>query len=571
MRFIKNTLRKIHTGQTQIVRFHLTARGNQVKISNISISLRLWLGFGLLMLLLVSMATLGINRLASLEHQMEDVIKDKYPKTVVAGDLIDQLNLVARSVRNILLLKDPRQIKSEADRITGAELATREGLQTLDKTLTDDTSRSMLAAVLTAQKNYLVKRDQVLAMMAEGAKEQAIDALISDVRPVQSVYMASVEKLIKHQHQLMEQAGASVTASYLEARNLMLFLSVSGLLLAGLIAYFVTRSITTPLNRAVKVAKTVAAGDLTSQIHSTGTDETGQLMQALKEMNDNLRSIVGRVRLGTDTIATATGEIASGNMDLSSRTEQQAGSLEETASAMEELTATVKQNADNARQANQLASTASKVALQGGDVVGQVVDTMSAINASSKKIVDIISVIDGIAFQTNILALNAAVEAARAGEQGRGFAVVAAEVRSLAQRSSSAAKEIKALIDDSVTTVGNGSKLVEQAGATMHEVVSSVRRVTDIVAEISSASQEQSTGIEEINRAVTLMDEVTQQNAALVEQAAATAQSLQNQAANLTEVVSVFRLDENQVMARRIVDITPAARNIANSVPLVHR
>jgi len=262
-------------------------------------------------------------------------------------------------------------------------------------------------------------------------------------------------------------------------------------------------------------------------------------------MNDSLLKIVREVRLGTDTIATASTQIASGNLDLSSRTEEQASSLEETASAMEELTSTVKQNADNARQANQLAVSASAVAQEGGDVVGQVVATMGSINDSSKKIVDIISVIDGIAFQTNILALNAAVEAARAGEQGRGFAVVASEVRSLAQRSAAAAKEIKVLIDDSVEKVTSGSKLVEQAGSTMAEVVGSVRRVTDIVGEISAASQEQSTGIEEVNRAITQMDEVTQQNAALVEEAAAAAQSLQDQAGKLAQVVGVFKLERS--------------------------
>ena len=332
------------------------------------------------------------------------------------------------------------------------------------------------------------------------------------------------------------------------------------------LAIMVARIISRPLTQAVKIARQVADGDLTADIQQNSEDETGQLLGALKQMNDNLLRIVSSVRTGTDTIATASGEIATGNMDLSSRTEQQAGSLEETASAMEEMTSTVKQNADNARQANQLAASASAVAIQGGNVVGQVVDTMGSINESSRKIVDIISVIDGIAFQTNILALNAAVEAARAGEQGRGFAVVASEVRSLAQRSSAAAKEIKQLIDDSVTTVDIGSKLVAQAGSTMDEVVSSVKRVTDIVGEITAASHEQSVGLDEINRAITQMDEVTQQNAALVEEAAAAAQSLQEQASNLSQIVSVFKLDRHALpqgqthtatAPKRTVNITP--------------
>ena len=292
---------------------------------------------------------------------------------------------------------------------------------------------------------------------------------------------------------------------------------------------------------AVHVARTVARGDLTSRIDATSLDETGQLLEALKLMNANLLDIVGRVRTGTDTIATASGQIASGNLDLSSRTEQQASSLEETASSMEELTSTVKQNADNARQANTLAMSASHTASEGGSVVSDMVRTMSDINESSRKIVDIIGVIDGIAFQTNILALNAAVEAARAGEQGRGFAVVATEVRNLAQRSAAAAKEIKELIGASVERVGAGSKLVDQVGANMTAVVESVRRVTDVIAEISAASAEQTSGIEQINQAIIQMDTVTQQNAALVEEAAAAAAAMQDQAGDLADAVSSFR------------------------------
>jgi methyl-accepting chemotaxis protein len=300
------------------------------------------------------------------------------------------------------------------------------------------------------------------------------------------------------------------------------------------------------LRKAVEVARTVAAGDLTSRIEVDSKDEAGQLLHALKDMNNSLTRMVSEVRNGTDTISTAAGEIASGNIDLSSRTEQQASSLEETAASMEELTSTVKQNADNARQANQLAVSASDVAVKGGSVVTQVVETMGSINASSQKIVDIISVIDGIAFQTNILALNAAVEAARAGEQGRGFAVVASEVRNLAQRSAAAAKEIKTLIGDSVEKVDAGSKLVGQAGTTMNEIVDSVKRVTDIMGEIMAASQEQSSGIEQVNQAIGQMDQVTQQNAALVEEATAAAESMQDQAAKLAQLVDTFKVGVHQ-------------------------
>jgi methyl-accepting chemotaxis protein len=299
------------------------------------------------------------------------------------------------------------------------------------------------------------------------------------------------------------------------------------------------------------VARRVAGGDLTAHIVVQSQDETGQLMQALKDMNVSLQNLVGQVRSGTDTIATASSQIAAGNQDLSSRTEEQASSLEETASSMEELTSTVKQNADNARQANTMAQTSSSIATEGGKVVSEVVGTMASINESSRKIVDIIAVIDGIAFQTNILALNAAVEAARAGEQGRGFAVVATEVRNLAQRSAAAAKDIKVLIGDSVEKVEAGSKLVDQAGRTMDDIVASITRVTDIMSEITAASSEQSAGIEQVNQAIAQMDQVTQQNAALVEEAAAAAESMQEQAASLSEVVSIFKLDTASAAASR--------------------
>ncbi|WP_050465037.1 methyl-accepting chemotaxis protein [Herbaspirillum autotrophicum] len=363
----------------------------------------------------------------------------------------------------------------------------------------------------------------------------------------------------------MDDINAAFLRSLYEVAGLLALIT----LFLCVIVVFNNRSILRTIGgdpaHAADVANRISDGDLSLSIDTAASDNKS-LLFAIKRMRDSLLQTITDIKSSAHTIATASSEIASGNLDLSNRTEQQAGSLEETASAMEELTSTVKQNADNARQANQLAVSASEVAIQGGSVVGQVIDTMASINESSRKIVDIISVIDGIAFQTNILALNAAVEAARAGEQGRGFAVVASEVRSLAQRSAAAAKEIKTLIDDSVEKVGNGSKLVEQAGATMNEVVSSVRRVTDIVGEISSASQEQSAGINEVGQAITQMDESTQQNAALVEQAAAAAQSLQDQAGTLAQLIGKFKLDQNQI-STHVQSAVPVSRAVSPSAP----
>ncbi|MGJ7582933.1 methyl-accepting chemotaxis protein, partial [Variovorax sp. RHLX14] len=343
-------------------------------------------------------------------------------------------------------------------------------------------------------------------------------------------------------------------------------IALAALVLGAALIVFIRRTVR-PLGLLSEHVQALGQGDLSKQLASDRRDEMGVITRAVESMRENLAGVVGGVREGTDAIATASGQISAGNQNLSTRTEEQASSLQQTAASMEELTSTVKQNADNARQANQLALSASEVALKGGDVVSQVVDTMASIHASSKKIVDITGVIDGIAFQTNILALNAAVEAARAGEQGRDFAVVAAEVRNLAQRSAAAAKEIKGLIDDSVGKVGAGTALVGEAGRTMEEIVGSVKRVTDIIGEISAASHEQTSGIEQINQAITQMDEVTQQNAALVEEASAAAQSLQEQAGSLVQAVSIFKLGEGQQAAPRAQARTQPAARIKPSLP----
>ena len=417
-----------------------------------------------------------------------------------------------------------------------------------DGIINDPKDREMLGLDRAALTEYDTLAGNVLTLTLDGKHDEARDTLLAG-----DVVISKLESALREHRQYNVKLGvdSAIAAAGIKSSATVMSYVIAGaiLLVVVLLGVYITRSITRPLIEAVKVAQTVAGGDLTSNIVVSSKDETGQLLQALKDMNDSLVKIVGEVRSDTDTIATATSQIAAGNLDLSSRTEQQASSLEETASSMEELTSTVKQNADNARQANQLAVSASEVAVKGGDVVARVVDTMGSINDSAKKIVDIIGVIDGIAFQTNILALNAAVEAARAGEQGRGFAVVATEVRNLAQRSAAAAKEIKSLIDDSVEKVAVGSRLVGQAGTTMAEIVSSVKLVTDIMGEVTAASQEQSAGIEQVNQAITQMDEVTQQNAALVEEAAGAAAALEDQASNLMRVVSVFKVNGMQAAA----------------------
>ncbi|ATD61847.1 MAG: methyl-accepting chemotaxis protein [Janthinobacterium svalbardensis] len=513
-------------------------------MANMKIGTRLRCSFALLTLLLLATAVLGMLRLSSLELRMRDVIDDKYPKTVLANDIIKNVNIIARSSRNLLLMSEPQQLAQERDRIARAGAETEKELAQLEKVVLSPQGRQMMVAVKQAGAAFNGGRDKVLALLQEGARDAAASLLLGTVRGEQLRYMAALETLITYQHDLMEEAGAQVDAEYATARNMLLALSTLAVLFSLVTAWLVTRSIVKPLHYALNVAQTVAAGDLTSTFGGHGGDETGKLLDALCSMNGNLLEIVQQVRGGTDTIATASLQIAAGNIDLSSRTEEQASALEQTASAMEELSSTVQQNADNARHASVLAIEAANIAGAGGQAVGQVIHTMDAISASSAQIADIIGVIDMLAFQTNILALNAAVEAARAGEQGRGFAVVATEVRSLAQRSAAAARDIRALIANSTQQVDVGTALVAQAGATMQEVVAAVGRVSQMVADITAASAEQSTGIGQVSQAVLQMDEVTQQNAALVEEAAAASQSLEGEAAKLQQVVSVFRLQQ---------------------------
>jgi methyl-accepting chemotaxis protein len=529
-----------------------------MNFAKMKVGTRLGLGFALVLVFLIAVTLVGIIRMAQIQDRLDHVVSFN---NVVTRQVIDMRNnVVSRGdrLRVLTLMSDSgdmepemKKIKEEAEKYAAAqkklqELFAKEGTKEEKALLAQIVDHEAAAMPAIAKASDLWMSDQA---------EAATKVMIKEIRPVQKKWIESLDQLAALEDKLNEQVKKDAAEGFSGARTFMIILGGLATLLGVAAAYIITRGLLKQLggepDYTAAIAGRIADGDLSVAIDTNSTDKDSLLVE-MKDMRNSLVGIVGQVRNGTETIGTASREIAAGNTDLSSRTEMQASALEKTASAMEELTSTVKQNADNARQANQLAANASDVARKGGDVVSQVVDTMSSINESANKIVDIIGVIDGIAFQTNILALNAAVEAARAGEQGRGFAVVASEVRSLAQRSAAAAKEIKTLIGDSVEKVERGSKLVGQAGVTMDEVVDSVRRVTDIMGEIASASQEQSAGIEQVNQSIIEMDSMTQQNAALVEEAAAAAQSLQDQASELARVVSIFKLSEGEERKRAV-------------------
>lgn len=516
-----------------------------MKLANLRIGARLGAGFGVVLLLLVASIGLGLKNMETIEETLQDVVQNNNVKMAAAEKMSKSQLLVSVAAANVVLLTEQDDRAAEERRLISAREEYNKASKRLHDMVVLDEGKAILAKIDAAAAVTRPLTDKARKLGVENKTPEATAVLVKEVSPSSALWQAALQEMLDHQARNNAKAEQVAAEAYGSARIAMISLGTLTVGFGIVVAWLATRSITVPILRAVKIAQTVAAGDLRSDIDSHAKDETGDLLRALGAMSSSLRDIVGRVRAGTDTIATASTQIASGNVDLSSRTEQQAGSLEETASSMEELAATVKNSADNTRQADALATSASEVAVKGGAVVAQVVDTMQSINDSSRKIVDIIAVIDGIAFQTNILALNAAVEAARAGEQGRGFAVVASEVRNLAQRSAGAAKEIKTLIDDSVAKVTAGSVLVASAGTTMEEIVASVRRVTDIMGEISAAGREQELGIGQINHAIIEMDAVTQQNAALVEEAAAAAESLQDQAVELADIVGIFKLAEH--------------------------
>jgi methyl-accepting chemotaxis protein len=513
-------------------------------LANISIGKRLALGFTIILAFAMLITGISVWRLQGVATATRDMMQVPLAKERLISDWSSRIDSAIRRTVAIARSTDPALGPYFAEEAKASSAQSGEYQKKIEALISDADEKELFVRIGEQRKVYLSSREQLTKLKAAGELEEANKIFETVFLPGTAKYQSLIAELLKMQRAKIDAAATDIERVADSSRNLLYVLAVAVLAFGASCAWMLTTGITGPLHHAVSAARRVASGDLTGDIDDQAKDETGQLLSALKDMNASLLGIVTEVRSGTDHITTSSSEIAAGNQDLSRRTEQQAGALEETASSMEELTSTVKHNADNARQANQLAASAAQVAVKGGEVVAQVVGTMDSINQSSKKIVDIIAVIDGIAFQTNILALNAAVEAARAGEQGRGFAVVASEVRNLAQRSASAAKEIKQLIGDSVDKVNQGSKLVADAGTTMDEIVSSVHRVSDIISEITAASTEQSAGINEVNQAIGAMDAVTQQNAALVEQAAAAAESMQQQAAALAQAVSVFKVSD---------------------------
>ena len=512
-------------------------------MNNLKIGTRLGGGFGLVLLMMTALIVIGVLQLTHISTIVGSLVQEDWVKeeqaNVISSNARENNNLVLE----LFVFRDEASLERIRQGMETHKKNISSAIEVLDKLITRPDGIQLLEKLKESRAAYVATFSKVDQLLVTGKKDEAVKLMQSETEPALSAYMEKTDQLEQLFKNIVDTNGVEIRHTVETTAQTMIGIGIAAILIGLAFAYAVTQSITRPIVYAVKIAQTVAAGDLSGDIEVGSADETGQLIQALKDMNEKLAGIVNQVRAGTDTIATASNQIATGNLDLSSRTEEQASSLEETASSMEELTSTVKQNADNARQASQLAVSASNVALKGGQVVSQVIGTMGSINESAKKIVDIIGVIDSIAFQTNILALNAAVESARAGEQGRGFAVVASEVRNLAQRSAAAAKEIKALINDSVERVDVGTNLVNQAGITMDEVVQSVKRVTEIISEITTATLEQSSGIEQINQAIMQMDQVTQQNAALVEEAAAAAQSMEDQSRNLVDSVSVFKLE----------------------------
>jgi methyl-accepting chemotaxis protein len=528
-----------------------------MKLNQIKIGPRLALGFGLVVALMAGIVAITYVRLEHVNADTDRVLELQRRASVAEAW---RANTNLNASRALAIAKSGGM--KEVDEFFGPRMKeTTEQISALQKELTglvdSDQGKALLATIAEKREVYISARNGVLEAIKSGDSAAAQAQLDSKMLPTSQAYVAAIEQLAKYQQERVAAGSATIKADVQGAEMLILLMLAAAALVAGVSAWLITRSIITPLRKTVGVTELIAGGDLSQTVDVDGRDEMADMLRSLARMQDALGALVSNVRASSDSIGTASSQIASGNQDLSSRTEQTASNLQQAASSLEQLTGTVSQTADSARTANQLAASASEAAQRGGTVVSEVVSTMDEINGRSKKIADIIGTIDGIAFQTNILALNAAVEAARAGEQGRGFAVVAGEVRNLAQRSAEAAKEIKGLIQASVEKVEAGSRLVQQAGSAMGDIVGSVQRVTDVIGEISAATSEQTTGLRQVNEAVAQLDQMTQQNAALVEESAAAAESLADQSRKLTGVVATFRVGGRAASTPPLTSVPP--------------